>query len=67
MSFLRRSSKADDYDIQVRTLAKYVMEVTLLDHRFLAVPASKVAATAHYLARHMLERGSWVNSFMILI
>lgn len=61
MSFLRRSSKADDYDIQTRTLAKYLMEVTLLDHRFLAVPASAVAAAGHYLARHMLERGEWVN------
>ncbi|KAJ3371067.1 G2/mitotic-specific cyclin [Kappamyces sp. JEL0680] len=62
MSFLRRSSKADDYDIQTRTLAKYLMEVTLLDHRFLEVPASKVAASAHYLARHMLDRGEWTDN-----
>lgn len=63
MSFLRRSSKADDYDIQTRTLAKYLMEITLLDHRFLGVVGSAVAASAHYLARFMLNRGSWVSSF----
>lgn len=61
MSFLRRSSKADEYDIQARTLAKYLMEITLLDHQFLAVPASAVAASGHYLARHMLDRGEWVR------
>jgi hypothetical protein len=60
MSFLRRSSKADDYDIQTRTLSKYLMEITLLDHRFLDIPSSKVAAASHYLSRHMLDRGAWV-------
>ena len=60
LSFLRRSSKADSYDIQTRTLAKYLMEITLLDHRFLGIRASKIAAAAHYLARHMLDRGDWV-------
>jgi G2/mitotic-specific cyclin 2 len=60
MSFLRRSSKADDYDIQTRTLAKYLMEITLLDESFLKIPASLIAASAHYFARHMLNRGVWV-------
>ena len=60
MSFLRRSSKADDYDVQTRTLAKYLMEVSLIDHRFLSIPSSNLAASAHYLARHMLNRGEWV-------
>lgn len=67
MSFLRRSSKADDYDIQTRTLAKYLMEITLLDHRFLKVSASNIAASSHYLARHMLNRGEWVLSFLCRI
>lgn len=59
LSFLRRSSKADDYDIQTRTLAKYLMEITLLDHKFLPYTASIIASSAHYLARHMLDRGDW--------
>jgi hypothetical protein len=60
LSFLRRCSKADNYDNQTRTLAKYLMEISLLDQRFLKMTASKVAATGLYLARVMLKRGKWV-------
>jgi G2/mitotic-specific cyclin 2 len=60
LSFLRRCSKADNYDNQTRTLAKYLMEITLLDNRFLHITSSKVAAAALYLARVMLKRGEWV-------
>ncbi|OJD11343.1 G2/mitotic-specific cyclin-B [Emergomyces pasteurianus Ep9510] len=59
MNFLRRISKADNYDIQTRTLGKYLMEVSLLDHRFMAYRQSHVAAAAMYLARLILDRGPW--------
>ncbi|KAK9238675.1 cyclin-like protein [Lipomyces kononenkoae] len=59
MNFLRRNSKADNYDIQTRTVAKYLMEIALLDHRFLKYYPSRVAATAMYLARVILERAEW--------
>jgi hypothetical protein len=59
MNFLRRISKADNYDIQTRTLGKYLLEIGCLDHRFLAHPPSQVAAAAMYLARLVLERGAW--------
>lgn len=59
MNFLRRISKADNYDIQTRTLGKYLLEIGCLDHRFLAHPPSQVAAAAMYLARMVLERGPW--------
>lgn len=57
MNFLRRISKADNYDIQARTLGKYFMEISLVDHRFLEYKQSHVAAAAMYLARMILERG----------
>ena len=60
MNFLRRISKADNYDIQTRTLGKYLMEISLLDHRFMQFRQSQVAAGAMYLARMILERGPWV-------
>jgi G2/mitotic-specific cyclin 3/4 len=44
MSFLRRISKADDYDINTRTLAKYLLEVTIIEEHFVASPPSFVAA-----------------------
>lgn len=59
MNFLRRISKADNYDIQTRTLGKYLMEISLLDHRFMSFPQSHIAAAAMYLARLILERGPW--------
>lgn len=62
MNFLRRISKADNYDIHTRTLGKYLMEISCLDHRFIAHPPSQVAAAAMYLSRMVLERGPWVSS-----
>ena len=61
MNFLRRISKADNYDIQTRTIGKYLLEISLLDHRFLGYQPSHVAAASMYLARLMLERGEWVR------
>ncbi|GAP92388.1 putative cyclin B [Rosellinia necatrix] len=59
MNFLRRISKADNYDIQTRTIAKYLMEISLLDHRFMECSPSQVAAGAMYLARLIFDRGEW--------
>lgn len=61
MSFLRRISKADDYDLETRTLAKYFLEITIMDERFVGSPPSFVAAGAHCLARMMLKKGIWVS------
>lgn len=60
MNFLRRISKADNYDIQSRTIGKYLMEISLLDHRFMSYRPSHIAAASMYLARMMLDRGPWV-------
>ncbi|KAI0368728.1 hypothetical protein BV20DRAFT_435749 [Pilatotrama ljubarskyi] len=62
-SWMRRISKADDYDIQTRTLSKFLTEVTLLDHRFLRVKPSLVAAIGMYTARKMLG-GDWNEAFV---
>ncbi|KAK3053282.1 hypothetical protein LTS18_012143, partial [Coniosporium uncinatum] len=59
MNFLRRISKADNYDIQTRTIGKYLLEISCLDHRFLTFPPSQIAAASMYLARRVLERGDW--------
>ncbi|KAJ1812925.1 B-type cyclin, partial [Coemansia sp. RSA 2598] len=62
LSFLRRISKADDYDMATRTLAKYIIEVTLIDERFISIPCSKVAAASHYLSLRFLDKGSWTRA-----
>lgn len=66
MNFLRRISKADNYDIQTRTLGKYFMELSLVDHRFLEYRQSHIAAAAMYMGRAILERGPWVSSDPVL-
>lgn len=65
MSFLRKISKADDYDLETRTLAKYFLEVTIMDERFVGSPPSFLAAGAHCLARLMLRKGTWVRSLAL--
>jgi G2/mitotic-specific cyclin 2 len=62
MNFLRRISKADQYDVQVRTLGKYLLEISCLDHRFIGHPPSRIAAASMYFARMILDRGEWVSS-----
>ncbi|KAI0925977.1 hypothetical protein AcW1_008262 [Taiwanofungus camphoratus] len=62
-SWMRKISKADNYDIQTRTLSKFLTEVTLLDHRFLRVKPSLIAAIGMYTARRMLE-GDWNEAFV---
>ncbi|PHH88658.1 hypothetical protein CDD83_7260 [Cordyceps sp. RAO-2017] len=61
MSFLRRVSKADDYDLETRTLAKYFLELTIMDERFVASPPSFLAAGAHCLSRLVLNKGDWTK------
>lgn len=59
MNFLRRISKADDYDIQSRTLAKYLLEISVVDFRFIGILPSLCAAAAMFLSRKMLGKGQW--------
>eukprot|EP00917_Polyrhabdina_sp_WS-2016_P027233 GHVP01058160.1.p1 GENE.GHVP01058160.1~~GHVP01058160.1.p1 ORF type:complete len:357 (+),score=61.74 GHVP01058160.1:457-1527(+) len=59
MTFLRRVSKADDYDVRTRTIAKYLMETSLLASEFIGVPGSLIATSAIYIGRIMLKSGQW--------
>ncbi|KAI0072746.1 hypothetical protein K474DRAFT_1604498 [Panus rudis PR-1116 ss-1] len=62
-SWMRKISKADAYDLNTRTLCKFLTEVTLLDHRFLRVKPSMIAAIGMYTARRMLG-GDWNEAFV---
>lgn len=62
LNFLRRCSKADGYDIHTRTIAKYLMEICILDECFLAHGPSMIAASAMYLARAIVEQEPVVDS-----
>ncbi|KAF9167134.1 hypothetical protein DFQ26_005746 [Actinomortierella ambigua] len=64
MSFLRRISRVDGYDVDLRTMAKYLVDVTLCDHRFVVVPSSMVAAIAYRTSMLLLldrAKGCWTD------
>jgi len=64
MSFLRRISKAESYDIRSRTLAKYLMEIACLDPTFVPVGPSLLAAVGIFTARLMLRSGPWTANLV---
>ncbi|KAG7901766.1 hypothetical protein KL935_001726 [Ogataea polymorpha] len=59
MNFLRRISKADDYDVQSRTIGKYLLEISIIDHKFIGYLPSLCSAAAMYIARKMLSKNDW--------
>jgi hypothetical protein len=61
--YLRRVSKADDYDVKVRTVAKYLLEISCLEWRLIAAPPSLMAAASVWLARLVLGNEVWVRFF----
>jgi hypothetical protein len=61
MHFLRRISKADDYDVKVQIIGKYLLEVTL-EWRLLATPPSLMAPASIWLARLILDNYKWVGT-----
>ncbi|KAF9561445.1 hypothetical protein CPC08DRAFT_735564 [Agrocybe pediades] len=57
--YLRRISKADDYNVKVRTLGKYLLEISVLEWRLIAAPPSLMAAASIWLARLALGMEQW--------
>lgn len=61
LNFLRRISKADDFNVEVRTLGKFLLEVGFMEFKLLAAPPSLLAAAAMWLARLIREHIEWVS------
>ncbi|EPX75287.1 G1/S-specific B-type cyclin Cig2 [Schizosaccharomyces octosporus yFS286] len=59
LNLIRRISKCENYDVQTRTLGKYLTEIYLFEHRLLQYRPSMIAASSMYLARRLLRRGPW--------
>lgn len=65
LNFLRRMSQVDDYDLSTRTIAKYLLEITLIDSRnFFKYPKSQCAAASMFLARKMFGKNDWNSDFI---
>ena len=61
LHFLRRVSKADNYNLKSRTIAKYFLEIQCLEWRLIAAPPSLAAAAALWLARLVVGEVDWVS------
>ncbi|KAG2193481.1 hypothetical protein INT46_005205 [Mucor plumbeus] len=60
LNFLRRVCTDEmNCDVHTRTLAKYFMEISCIDHAFIGVRPSKIAAAALWLSKKMLVKGKW--------
>ncbi|XP_029577321.1 G2/mitotic-specific cyclin-B2 [Salmo trutta] len=59
LHFLRRASKAGNADVEKHTLAKYLMELTLLDYDMVHYHPSEIAAAALCLSQLLLDRLNW--------
>ncbi|KAK2461034.1 hypothetical protein APHAL10511_006975 [Amanita phalloides] len=59
MGWLRRGSKADEYEEKARTIAKYFLEIGCLEKHLIGTPASLMAASSLWLARLIIGREEW--------
>ncbi|KAJ8247889.1 hypothetical protein GJAV_G00251730 [Gymnothorax javanicus] len=59
LHFLRRASKAGSADAEKHTLAKYLMELTLMDYDMLHYHPSEIAAAALCLSQLVLDGQKW--------
>jgi len=55
LHFLRRNSKAGDVDVLQHTVAKYLIEISLLEYDMAHIPPSLMAAGALFLSLRLLE------------
>jgi hypothetical protein len=67
MNWLRRGSKADDCEVHARTIAKYLIEIGLVERRLIRFVPSLISATALWLARLSLGREEWVCQIYFLV
>lgn len=59
LHFLRRASKAANSDVEKHTLAKYLMELTLVDYDMVHYRPSEIAAASLCLSQLLLEELPW--------
>ncbi|XP_075446660.1 G2/mitotic-specific cyclin-B1-like isoform X1 [Ascaphus truei] len=59
LHFLRRASKIGEVDSELHILAKYLMELVMVDYDMVHIPPSQVAAAAFCLALKVLGAGEW--------
>ncbi|KAH9514220.1 G2/mitotic-specific cyclin-B3 [Bulinus truncatus] len=57
--FLRRYSKVARLSLETLTLARFILEMSLMEYEFITEKDSKMAAAALYIAMKMKKEGTW--------
>jgi hypothetical protein len=63
-SFLRRYARCARIQMPLLTLARFILELSLLDYSTVTLSDSKQAAAALYLAFRMVKHGDWTDSLV---
>ncbi|CAI4452785.1 CIH_collapsed_G0018230.mRNA.1.CDS.1 [Saccharomyces cerevisiae] len=65
LNFIRRISKADNYCIETRNMAKFIMEYSICCNKFIHLKPSYLAAMSMYIARKIKnENSKWDETFI---
>uniref|UniRef100_A0A8C5PYE5 Cyclin B1 n=1 Tax=Leptobrachium leishanense TaxID=445787 RepID=A0A8C5PYE5_9ANUR len=59
LHFLRRASKIGEVTAEQHSLAKYLMELVMVDYEMVHYPPSQIAAAASCLSMKVLNAGEW--------
>ncbi|XP_052792281.1 G2/mitotic-specific cyclin-B-like [Mya arenaria] len=62
LHFLRRNSKAGQVDASKHTLAKYLMELTIVEYDMVQYLPSQIAAASLCLSMKLLDGGKWTET-----
>jgi len=62
LHFLRRNSKAGDVDVLQHTVAKYLVEISLLEYELAHYPPSIMAAASLFLSLRILEPNATIGT-----
>jgi len=62
LNFLRRYSKAGNVDVLQHSLAKYILEVCLIDYNLVSVPGSLLASSSLCLSLLLLDQSTSVDT-----
>ncbi|XP_064608933.1 G2/mitotic-specific cyclin-B-like [Liolophura sinensis] len=64
LHFLRRNSKAGQVDAMKHTLAKYLMELTIIDYDMVSNHPSEIAAAALCMSIRLIDGSEWTDTLV---
>ncbi|XP_053403016.1 G2/mitotic-specific cyclin-B3-like [Mercenaria mercenaria] len=62
--FLRRYAKCGRANMETLTLARYILEMSLMEYEFVSKRESEMAAASLWLALKMKKAGDWTNTLV---